>query len=116
MTRVAPDGLSEPGVTLWDSVCADFALSEHEAAQLEEACRIRDTISQLRAQLADDGLMIPSSQGMRLHPVIAEIRQQQLALARLLFSLRVPPLEEDDLPPAGAVRGTYSTRPRGAKQ
>ena len=48
--------------------------------------------------------------GSRLHPDIAEIRQQQLALARLLATLGVPGLAEDDLPTTRGVRGVYRGR------
>lgn len=103
----APRGLGNPGQKLWKSIEGEFDLAEHELAQLEEACRVRDTIAALRAQVNTDGVMLTSSQGQRLHPGIAEIRQQQLALARLLATLQVPALEEDMLPASRGVRGTY---------
>lgn len=106
----APKGLKPAGRRLWASVHNAFELAEHEAAQLGEACFIRDRIEQLRAQVDQDGTMIASSQGMRLHPCIAEIRAQQLALARLLATLGVPPLAEDALPASRGVRGIYSMR------
>jgi phage terminase small subunit len=106
----APSGLKGPGKRLWASVLADFELAEHEAAQLAEACFVRDRIEQLRAQVDTDGPMIESSQGARLHPCIAEIRAQQLALARLLATLGVPPLAEDSLPASRGVRGVYGLR------
>ena len=104
----SPTGLTTAGKKLWTAVTDDFELAEHELAQLEEACRIRDTIVALRKQVATDGTMLASSQGSRLHPAIVEIRQQQLALARLLATLRVPGLEEDDLPGSRGVRGVYT--------
>lgn len=112
MTRRTPSGLAAAGRKLWDSVNDEFDLAEAEAAQLEEACRVRDTISQLRAALKSDGTMIKSSQGARLHPAIAEIRAQQLTLARLLATLAVPALTEDEaeLPPSRGVRGVYPLR------
>ncbi|WP_188726238.1 hypothetical protein [Pseudoclavibacter endophyticus] len=67
-------------------------------------------IARLRKQVDSDGTMIDSSQGVRLHPGIAEIRQQQLALARLLATLGVPALAEDDLPASRGVRGVYTGR------
>ena len=70
---------------------------------------MRDTIAQLRARVKKDGLMLASSQGTRLHPAIAETRQQQLTLARLLATLQVPGLDEDDLPPSSGVRGVYKS-------
>lgn len=108
--RCAPVGLGKPGRKLWDAVLEEFEPAEHEAAQLEEACRVRDTIATLRARLDADGLMLDSSQGSRLHPAVAEIRQQQLALARLLATLQVPGLEEDALPRSRGVRGVYALR------
>lgn len=107
MSTRAPRGLKAPGTKLWAATVSDFELAEHELAQLEEACRVRDTIAKLRAAVEEDGTMIASSQGSRLHPGIAEIRQQQLALARLLATLNVPGLEDDALPPARGVRGVY---------
>lgn len=110
MTVRTPSGLKSPGKKLWLAVTGEFELSEHELAQLEEACRVRDRIAGLRAQVDADGIMLPSSQGSRLHPAIAETRQQQLALARLLATLAVPGLDDDSLPPARGVRGVYTTR------
>lgn len=109
-TPRTPTGLDAPGRKLWASIVADFEMAVHELAQLEEAARIRDRIAQLRALVDAEGLMLESSQGSRLHPAIAETRQQQLALARLLATLGVPPLAEDALPPARGVRGVYGGR------
>lgn len=110
MSTRAPKGLAAPGRRLWAAVAADFDMSESEAAQLAEACFVRDRIDQLRAQVDADGLMLESSQGSRLHPGVAEIRAQQLALARLLATLGVPGLAEDALPPSRGVRGVYGMR------
>ncbi|MEP7194443.1 MAG: terminase [Actinomycetota bacterium] len=110
----APAGLRGPGKRLWTSVLDEFDLAEHERAQLAEACFVRDRIDQLRARVDTDGLMIESSQGSRLHPGVAEIRSQQLALARLLATLSVPALVEDALPPSRGVRGVYSLTGRAS--
>lgn len=102
-----PTGLKAPGRALWDATVERFELADHEGALLEEACRARDRIVELRKAVSDDGLMIESSQGMRLHPAVVEERQQKLALARLLATLSIPVLDEDDLPPSRGVRGVY---------
>lgn len=112
MSTRKPAQLCAAGAKLWAAVTTDFELAEHELAQLEEACRVRDMIVALRAALAADGTMIDSSQGRRLHPAIGEIRAQQLAMARLLATLQVPGLEDDDLPKSRGVRGTYALRGR----
>lgn len=101
-----PSGLAAAGRTLWDGNIDEFDWAVHEVALLEEACRVRDRIVQLDKAVNDDGLMLTSSQGMRLHPAIAEGRQQRLALARLLVSLGIP-ADDDDLPAARGARGFY---------
>ncbi len=106
-TPKTPPGLDAPGRKLWQAVAAEFEMSEHEAAMLEEACRTRDLLGRLRAELDASPVMLESSQGMRLHPAVAELRQQRLALARLLATLGVPGLDEDELPAARGVRGVY---------
>ncbi|KUF06765.1 hypothetical protein [Leucobacter sp. G161] len=102
----APRGLGDGGKRLWRSVTGEFDLAEHELAQLEQACRVRDRIGDLDGLVSDEGLMLASSQGARLHPAVAEARQQRLALARLLVTLGVPDAN-DDLPAAGKARGVY---------
>lgn len=102
-----PRGLQAPGQKLWKSTFEQYELSDTEAAVLEEACRARDWIAQLDAVVARDGVMASSSQGIRVHPALTEVRQQRLLLARLLATLSIPPLEDDDLPPARKARGVY---------
>lgn len=105
----APRGLKPAGRKLWDVSTDECEWAEHELALLEEACRVRDRIVELDAAVVTDGLMIPSSQGSRIHPAVAEARQQRLALARLLATLQIPSLD-DDLPAARGVRGVYGGR------
>ena len=102
-----PSGFKAAGKALWSSTIAEFELSDLELAQLEECCRTRDRIKDLDAAVLADGVMIPSSQGSRLHPAIAEARSQRLALARILATLALPGLE-DDLPTnVRPLRGVY---------
>lgn len=106
-----PRGLKAAGARLYETSTTEYEWAEHELALLEEACRVRDRIVELDAAVKDDGLMITSSQGARLHPAVGEARQQRLTLARLLASLQIPGMD-DDLPAARGVRGVYA-RARG---
>lgn len=110
--RRAPSGLGAAGKRLWDAVTQEFDLAEQELALLEQAARTRDVIATLDGVVKRDGPLSASSQGVRIHPAIAEARQQRLALARLLATLDVPALEEDvdQLPSARRARGVYDLR------
>jgi len=108
----APRGLGSAGRRLWDAGNEDYAWATHELAMLEEACRTRDRIVALDKIVDDEGLMLSSSQGSRVHPAVSEARQQRLTMTRLLATLGIPPLLEDlaALPTARALRGVYGLR------
>lgn len=78
-TYSTPWGLNAAGRKLWDTATSDSVWAGHELAILEEACRTRDRIVQLDAAVVRDGVMISSPQGDRVHPAIAESRQQRMA-------------------------------------
>lgn len=97
----APRGLLTRGRAFWRTTVADFELDEHELRLLHEACRMLDTIDELDAQMKADGVMAAGSQGQPvLHPAVAERRQQQLALARLMATLNLDATDDT----AGLVR------------
>lgn len=109
-----PSDLGPSGRRLWRSAVADYALAEHELAQLLQAARLADTLNALAEVLAREGVTVadPATGDSRPHPVLVELRHQRLALSRLLAALRVP--DEDDQRPQRrtGVRGPY--RPRSA--
>ena len=95
MLPKAPAGLGASGRRLWRSVVTDFDLDEHELVLMRQACRTADLCDRLEKQLDRDELMASTSQGLRVHPAASELRQQRIALARLLVALRVPADEAD---------------------
>jgi hypothetical protein len=106
-----PSGLSRSGRALWRAVVSDYELDEHELSLLREACRTVDLCDRLEAELAGGPLMVETSQGPRVHPAAAELRQQRIAFARLLAALRVPAGEQDGRgQQRGGVRGVYGLR------
>lgn len=55
--------------------------------------------------------MVTSPQGLKAHPALPELRQQRIALARLLAALGLPTGVEDDVPKSQqrrSVRGVYA--------
>lgn len=101
-----PTHLLAAGRELWKASLADVEFSPQELSILEEACRTRDNVRALDAAVRKDGVMIASSQGSRLHPAIAEARQQRRVLAQMLVTLQIPGLD-DDLPNTRSVRGLH---------
>lgn len=101
-----PSDIEGPGITLWNSITKDFDLEPYEYHLLADACRIRTAIDTLDAQVEKDGLMLWSAQGTRVHPAVAEARQQRIALARFLKTLDLPPASAgEDIPPkVGDIR------------
>lgn len=108
-TRIVyPKGLKASGKRLWRSVAEGFDLETHEELVLLQACRVADRLDDLAD--ADVPLTTSNARGDQVtHPVIVEARQQSLALARLLTSLRIPDAE-DNRPQVRAIRGTYGVR------
>jgi len=115
MTDTAPNpprDLQRSGRALWRGLLAEFELEEHERQLLHETCRTRDLCDRLQVVLDQEGLMSTSSQGARVHPAAAELRQQRITLARLLAALNVPSGEEADAAGVASrrVRGVYGIR------
>lgn len=104
-----PNGFKAAGKALWKASTTEFEWADHELALLEEACRTRDRIRDLDKAVEADGIMSVTSQGSRVHPAIAESRQQRLVLARLLATMQIPGLD-DDIPASRGVRGVYGGR------
>ncbi|MFF3180261.1 terminase [Rhodococcus pyridinivorans] len=108
----APDDLKETGRQLWTATQDDYdGLSTHELGLLRELCRTADTLDELQALLDRDGLLNRSSQGVRVHPALPELRQQRIVYARLLAALGLE-LGVTDEPAAPktqrrAARGVY---------
>ena len=103
-----PTGTKPGGERLWRSVVDAFELDEHELTLLREAVRTVDLLDTLAAVVAEDGPMVESPQGRKVHPAIVESRQLSITLARLLAALRMPSGDEAENRPQRRVRGVYA--------
>ncbi|MGB3483611.1 MAG: terminase [Mycobacterium sp.] len=88
--RQPPDGLAAAGTALWTAVANVLDLDEHEALALRELCRTADALDLLQAIVDRDGLLAESSQGLKAHPALVELRQQRIAFARLVSAMQLP--------------------------
>lgn len=100
------EGLAGSGLLLWTSVVKDFDLDEHELAVLRQACQTVSAIDALQARVDRDGVLNESPQGLRVHPGLVELRQQRLALTKLLAALAIP--TDESVP--GSGRRNYGIR------
>lgn len=101
-----PAGLTGSGLALWTSTVAQFGMCEHELSILREACKTADSIDALQSAVDRDGVLNTSSQGVRAHPALVELRQQRLCFARLMKQLAIP---ADD-PAGGRQKPLYGIR------
>lgn len=87
-----PAGLNLAGRRLWLDVVADLELAAHELRVLRDACAVADTIAALERALPAATLVTAGPRGgLTLHPAVAELRMQRIALASLLSKIKVPP-------------------------
>jgi hypothetical protein len=68
-----------------------------------------DSLDDLQALLDAEGITSESSQGLRVHPALVELRQQRIAFARLLTALRIPTGDAGvgRTQTRGGIRGVY---------
>lgn len=89
--RATPPDLGPAGVETWESVARCFRLEDHEAKILHEAAHTADLIAELAADVEREGRTAVTASGSpKLHPAVTEVRQQRIALGKLIASLRLP--------------------------
>lgn len=93
-----PRGLCEKAQKLWRETVAVYDLRADELRLLEDACREVDLVEAMVTELRGAPLIVRGSMGQDVeHPLLGEIRQHRVVLARLLKQLDLPDEEE----PAG---------------
>lgn len=105
-----PAGTGTAGRRLWRAILEEYEFEEHELLQLREIVRTVDLLDELQRRVKKDGPVVESPQGSKAHPALVEMRQQRVALARLMAALRLPAGEQQgDRRPQRrtGVRGTY---------
>ena len=98
-----PADLGDAGSAIWSDITDNFDLTEAERTVLLSACRTADLVAALQARIDADGPVLDTG---RSHPLLVEVRQQRIVLARLVAALRVP--DDDDNRPqrrGGSHRG-----------
>lgn len=110
---VVPKGsfsFSDRGARLWESLMAQDPSLEAATNPLRElaisACRTADRVDELERLAIEVDPIIEGRSGPTMHPVHAEVRQQEGALARLITALRIPDVSTGKRPQHRPLRGT----------
>jgi hypothetical protein len=91
-----PEGLGEPGVRLWTSVCASFVLNAGEVEILRQAASTADEIGLFEAELRSSSLVVPGYSGQpRPNPLLKIIQDHRTLLRRLVDSLCLPDEDQE---------------------
>lgn len=94
----APVDLQASGLELWSSIATPWTLDPAELDVLARACTLADVAAALSLSIDETGVVVLGSKGQ---PVVAgavgELRQTQLAIGRLVGSLKLPALDEASL-------------------
>lgn len=97
--RKPPANLGAKARSVWTRTTKDFDLRADELRLLEDACREIDLVDRLDRALRDGDLMVQGSMGQQVtNPLLQEIRQHRLALARLFNQLHLPDDDTEESP------------------
>lgn len=87
MSIKAPAHLQRATRAWFLTVLRDYQLEPHHVRLLTLAAEAWDRHEQARAEIACDGLTIPTAHGRKTHPAVAIERDARLAFARLVREL-----------------------------
>jgi P27 family predicted phage terminase small subunit len=115
MTARAPTGLGTRGKRVWRRLHEHYEFSPAEVELVVEVCRTVDTLEQLAEVVAADGTTSVGSKGQKVaHPALQELRQQRIALGRLLAQLAVEDVDGRALPSPQTLRARKAATARWA--
>lgn len=110
MAARRPSGLDARGSRLWDNLLGQDASLGDETAPMREvalsACRTADRVDELERRATEVDPVVEGRNGPMIHPLFAEVRQQEALLTRLVAALRLPDEATGKRPQKRQVRGT----------
>jgi len=107
----APSDLEARGKRFWRRQVKDFQFGAAELELLTEICRTLDICETLDGIVRAEGATALGHKGQPTsHPAARELRQQRLALGRLIAQLDLP--EEEDIPSPASIRGRKAAKSR----
>ena len=97
------------GSRLMEQLIARDAMLEDDDNPLREvataACETADRVAHLQKLAREVDAVIEGQRGPTMHPIFAEVRQQEASLARLISALRLPDEATGKRPQKRQIRG-----------
>lgn len=110
--------LSDRGKRLWAALAAQDSTLDDAMNPLREvalsACRTADRVEELERIAANSDPVVDVRGSIGVHPVFAEVRHQEAALARLITALRLPDEATGRRPQRRAMRGAQAPSALGS--
>jgi phage terminase small subunit len=112
MTRPTgpPAHLKAEGSALFSAVLAEFELNPAETELLAAACVALDRMTEARALLDRDGLVVEGRAGPRAHPACMVERDSRVAFDRILARLHLTGVEAEPMAQKGSHRNAGKLR------
>jgi hypothetical protein len=105
---VPPQKLGEAGLSLWTRVQDEFRVEDCGGIELlVQACLMVDRATELAAAIAQDGCMVSTASGMKVHPAVREELAARSFVTRTLMRLGVvyEPVKGIGRPPGHPPKG-----------
>lgn len=100
-----PPGLSAGGRRFWRETVGEYEFRTDELILLQQVCKMLDTVEALADRAASvDPVVVGSTGQPRVHPLLPELRQQQMALSVLLRRLGLPDPPAAEMPTSSRSR------------
>jgi hypothetical protein len=85
-----PKKLAKPGATLWREIQVEYAIEDVGGRELLlQCCLAKDRLARLAARIDEDGEIVRTPSGPKLHPAVAEERALRAFIVRTLAKLGI---------------------------
>jgi hypothetical protein len=106
-----PPDMTPTGREWWDAIAVRSAGPAHEVALLRRVVAIADRITRLEQTVEREGDLVAGRDGPKGNPALAEIRQSEALLAKIVAQLRIP----DDQGVRPQTRGGHRSAHQGRR-
>jgi hypothetical protein len=103
--------MTPAGREWWAAIAGRWELDPHEVALLRRVVAIADRITRLEETVEREGDLVSGRDGPKGNPALAEVRQSEALLAKIVAQLRIP----DDQGVRPQTRGGHRSAHQGRR-